>query len=221
MVVIPKGNRISERSAAIREEILTTAWEIARETSLSSVTLREIAERIGMQPPSLYTHFASKNAVFDAMYQQAWTELLDIMTATEDASARPPRRTLQDIAHTFFDFATADLARHQLMNQRTIPDFIPTEGAYQPAVDVLALLARRLEAIGLPGQRERDIWVALIGGLVDAQLANDPGGKRWERLLDRSVDMFADETGLPGKRIISRPTKTRTDVGSTRRRSFP
>ena len=37
----------------------------------------------------------------------------------------------------------------------------------------------------------------IIGGLVDAQLANDPGGDRWRRLLDRAVDMFADNLGLP------------------------
>jgi len=41
-----------------------------------------------------------------------------------------------------------------------------------------------------------DLYTALIGGLVDAQLANDPGGDRWRRLLDRSVDMYADNVGL-------------------------
>ena len=38
---------------------------------------------------------------------------------------------------------------------------------------------------------------AIIGGLVDQQLANDPGGDRWGRLVDRVVDMLADNLGLP------------------------
>jgi hypothetical protein len=34
-------------------------------------------------------------------------------------------------------------------------------------------------------------------GLIDAQQANDPGGDRWSRLLDRAIDMFADNVGIP------------------------
>jgi AcrR family transcriptional regulator len=210
MVALPKRNRAAERRAATRGEILDTAWDIAHETSLASLTLREIADRIGMQPPSLYTHFESKNAVFDAMFEQAWTDYRDLMEELDGQIPTQPRRALQAIAHTFFGYAVADLARHQLMNQRTIPDFAPSEQAYQPAVDVLEHLAKRLAAVGLPGQAERDLCVAVIGGLVDAQLANDPGGDRWEQLLDRAVDMFADETGLPGPRITPRTPERRT-----------
>lgn len=94
------------------------------------------------------------------------------------------------------------------MNQRTVPDFTPSEQAYQPAVEALELFTRQLTAMGLPGESERDLCVAIIGGLVDAQQANDPGGDRWGRLLDRAVDMFADETGLPGPRLTPRSTTT-------------
>lgn len=42
-----------------------------------------------------------------------------------------------------------------------------------------------------------DIWVGLIGGLVNQQLANDPGGTRWSALLDRAMDIWAYGVGLP------------------------
>src|ERR1700721_3182440 len=71
MVGVPKRDRQAERREATRQEILAAAWEIAHESGLISVTLREIAARIGMQPPSLYSHFASKNAIYDAMFGQA------------------------------------------------------------------------------------------------------------------------------------------------------
>ena len=35
-----------------------------------------------------------------------------------------------------------------------------------------------------------DIWTALMTGLVDQQIANDPGGDRWSRLVDEVVAMF-------------------------------
>ena len=31
---------------------------------------------------------------------------------------------------------------------------------------------------------------ALVTGLVDQQVSNDPGGDRWIRLIDESIDMF-------------------------------
>jgi hypothetical protein len=35
-----------------------------------------------------------------------------------------------------------------------------------------------------------DLWTALIAGLVDQQISNDPGGDRWIRLIDDVVTMF-------------------------------
>jgi AcrR family transcriptional regulator len=217
----PKGSRISERRKETRAEILRAAWDIAHESSIAALTLREVADRVGMQPPSLYTHFASKHAVFDAMFEQAWTEYLVLATALEAQLPTAPRPALRLIAHTFFDFAVADLARHQLMNQRTVPDFTPSEQAYRPAVEALEVFARALSAMGLPEQGERDLCVAVIGGLVDAQQANDPGGDRWERLLDRAVDMFADETGLPGPRLTPRSTVSGRGPARRGKRSTP
>jgi hypothetical protein len=45
--------------------------------------------------------------------------------------------------------------------------------------------------------RHLDLATALVTGLVDQQLSNDPGGDRWIRLIDESVDMFLDHC-LPG-----------------------
>jgi AcrR family transcriptional regulator len=205
MVALPKRDRLAERREATRQEIVEAAWAIARASSIAAVTLREIADRIGMRPPSLYTHFPSKNAVYDAMFEQAWSDYLDVARDAYQGLDDEPRLALRAAAHTFFDFAVADLARHQLMNQRTIPEFVPSAAAYQPAIEALEMFGALLARIGLPEEADRDLCVALIGGLVDAQLANDPGGTRWAQLIDRAVDMLADETGLPGERVTRRP----------------
>ena len=83
------------------------------------------------------------------------------------------------------------------MNQRTIPGFEPSAESYAPAVAVLELFSGHLADLGITSAEDMDLCTALIGGLADAQLANDPGGDRWARLVDRAVDMFADNVGLP------------------------
>jgi AcrR family transcriptional regulator len=193
----PNIDRQAERREATRRDILGAAWEVARTQGLAQVTLRDVAARVGMRAPSLYSHFDSKNAIYDAMFQDAWSECLRVALA--DEAHRPPRtaRTaLRRYARTFFDFAVADLARHQLMNQRTIPGFVPSEESYAPAVEVIRLLRERVERYGVKRQQDIDLYTAVVGGLVDGQLANDPGGTRYARLLDRAVDMYSDNLGL-------------------------
>ncbi len=149
-----------------------------------------------MQPPSLYSHFASKNAIYDAMYAEAWLTYEESAAALEPLPEHP-RVAIAKIARGFFDFAVADLARHQLMNQRTIPGFEPSADAYAPAVRVLEQCRAMLAGCGVTDSADVDIWLALIGGLIDQQLANDPRGDRYSRLLERAIDMWADAIGVP------------------------
>jgi AcrR family transcriptional regulator len=200
MTALPNRDRRAERREATRREILDAAWEIARRDGLSAITLREVADRIGMRSPSLYSHFESKNAIFDAMFGQAWSELSAAFDALGPRQGNA-RRALLEEAETFFDFGTADLARHQLMNRRTIPDFAPSPEAYQMSVAVYERMRAVLRTRGVRSQADLDLWTALVGGFVDQQMANDPGGTRWRRQLPRLVDMYCDEVGIAGPRI--------------------
>lgn len=192
----PNRDRPAERRAATRREIVAAAWEVARDRGLGQLTLREVAQRVGMRAPSLYSHFESKNAIYDAMFADAWTEFLEVSQAADGHTPKSPRAALKHYAQTFFDFAVADLARNQLMNQRTIPGFEPSPEAYAPSVAVLEMFRERAMTHGVRTPEDVDLYTALVGGLADSQLANDPGGDRWGRLLDRAIDMYADNLGL-------------------------
>lgn len=83
------------------------------------------------------------------------------------------------------------------MNIRTVPDFAPTEENYRPAVRVYERMTQVLAGIGITDPAELDLYTAVVSGLVDQQWANDPGGTRWARLVDRASDMYATAVGLP------------------------
>jgi AcrR family transcriptional regulator len=201
-------DRRTKLREATRREILAAAWEVAREEGIGAVTLRDIAGRVGMRPPSLYTHFGSKMAIYDAMYRQGWEDYLAVVAGLEPRLPRQPRPALVVVAGSFFDFALAEPARAQLMNQRLVPGFEPTPEAYAPAVQVLDRLRGTLARLGADGDAAVDLFTAVVGGLVSQQIANDPGGRRWRRLLERAMDMYADEVGLPGPRLTPRPGGT-------------
>jgi AcrR family transcriptional regulator len=199
VIVKPNRDRRTERHEAIRREILDAAWDAAHEAGIAGLTLRDIATRVGMQQPSLYSHFASKQAIYDAMFQQAWQAYLDHTRASIDGLPADPRARLIAIAEHYFDFAVADLPRHQLMDVNVVPNFQPSPQAYAPAVQVYQVMLDQLRGLGITAQEDADIYTALIGGLVNQQLANDPRGQRWRRLIPRVMNMFADDLGLEGR----------------------
>ncbi len=192
----PSGDRIARRREATRREILAAAWEVAREQGIGQLTLRQVAARVGMRAPSLYSHFDSKNAIYDAMFGQGWSEYLALCQEMRPTLPEGPRARLRAIAHQFFEPSVADPAWFQLLNQRLVPGFEPSAEAYAPSLAVMDLLQSEMADVGITDDVALDMWVAMLGGLVAAQLANDPGGARYRRLLDRAVDMYADHVGL-------------------------
>ena len=177
---------------------------------MAEFTLRDLAERVGMRAPSLYTHFESKNAIYDAMFGQAWSDFEQVALAELAELPQAPRAAIRRVARVFFDFAVANPARHQLMNQRPIPGFVPSADSYAPAVRVLELGQQLFSSLGLTDPSDNDIWDAIIVGLVNQQLANDPGGTRWSALLDRAIDIWADGVGLPPDPPARRPADNPT-----------
>jgi AcrR family transcriptional regulator len=194
---VPNVDRQSRRREQTRREILDAAWEVARTSGLTGLTLRDVAQRVGMRAPSLYSHFESKHAIYDAMFGEAWSAYEDVKTREEWALTDDLRQCAHLIARTFFDFAVADPARYQLMNQRLIPGFEPSPESYAPAVRVLDAGHRIVRDRGLADPDDFTLLIAFVGGLIDQQISNDPGGDRFARMLPRAVDMWADGVGLP------------------------
>ncbi|MDZ7676649.1 MAG: TetR family transcriptional regulator [Acidimicrobiales bacterium] len=98
---------IDRRREQTRGEILDAAWELCRQDGLVALSLRNLAERVGMRAPSLYAI----------------------------------------------------------------------------AEEVLQSAGRAMAAAGVSEPRLLDLWTALLTGLTDQQISNDPGGDRWYRLL--------------------------------------
>lgn len=188
MLAKPGGDRRAERHAATKAEILDAAWEIARTEGLAAVSLRDIARRVRMRPPSLYNYFDSKNAIYDAMYAQGVQQFAD--TQPQEGMTGDARHDLSSIGHYFVRFCSADHARYQLLFQRTLPGFEPSPESFAVSEASLARVAEQLERCGITDPRAVDLFTALGTGLAAQQIANDPGGDRWIRLIDDAVEMF-------------------------------
>ena len=192
-----RRDRRRDRHEATKQEILDTAWSMVRAQGLAALTLRALARAVDMEPQSLYTYFASKNALYDRMFADGNREL-ERRFADADIPG-DARGALRAVARTFVEFAAQDQARYQLLFLRTVPQFQPSEESYAIAAEILARVRAILSRAGLRDDADFDLWTAIVAGLASQQLANDPGGDRYLRLIDDAVDMFGGHILDPGR----------------------
>jgi AcrR family transcriptional regulator len=181
---------VADRRSQRRDQILVAAWEIATEVGLGAVSLHEVARRVGIRQPSLYGYVASKLDLYDAMYGQAYEELVGRLDAMP--SHGTAREQLLRVSRVVLDFVVEDPPRQQLMFQRTIPGFEPSSGSYALAKRGMNGCAGLLWALGPASPAHVDVYTALVGGLAAQQVANDPGGDRFARHLEALLEVFLD-----------------------------
>jgi AcrR family transcriptional regulator len=184
--------RITARRRAAAEEIVAVAWELSRAHGLGNFSMRELGDRVGMRAQSVYSYFASKHDIYDAMFAEGNRALIEHMRAPDDGAGADPAARIERGIGRFFEFCTADPVRYQLLFQRTIPDFVPSAESYALARAAYDGMLADLLELGIC-EDDADLFTGVVAGLVAQQLSNEPGGDRWERLIPRVARMLLRE----------------------------
>ena len=191
MAELPNPDRRAARREAKIATIVHEAWVLSRAEGLTGISLRDLADRVGLRQPSLYAYFDSKLALYDAMFADGNRQLLAF--TADVAVTSDPERDLVEFVERIVQFSSADVERHQLLFQRTIPGFEPSATSYEIALQFLDRSTTLLHAAGVTRAADLDLFTALAAGLTHQQVANDPGGNRWVKQADRVVAMFLTE----------------------------
>jgi len=182
------GERRLRRHEETREQIVAHAIDIMGTQGVAGLSLGDLARRIGVRTPSLYTYFDSKNALYDELFRRGWQECHDQVRAhSERLGAITPLTDvigrLQALQATFVRWALNHPALSQLMFLRPVPAWEPSPAAYEAAVQFLRLLVDEINAYRDHGLLRPDadpdevvINLTTIGtGVIASQLANEPG----------------------------------------------
>ena len=184
-------SKVAQRRSERTREIVDAAWELAQEMGLATITLRALAHEVGIRQPSLYEYFDSKHALYDAMFADGNGQLLHRLDTVKLPA--DPRRALKKILRAFVDFALEDAPRCELLFERHIPGFDPSPSSYALAQEALGRVVAVMQAAGIRDDGDIDCLVAMVAGLMEAQMSNDPDGNRWTKHLDRLVDLYVDD----------------------------
>ena len=112
----PKGS--GER---LRGEIIAAAREcLTRLGNADAVSIRAVAAHVGVTPPSIYLHFADKEALLDAVLVDLFTELDDVMQQAAAGIDDPLERLRQHgLAYVRFARSSPEYYRLATMAVRT------------------------------------------------------------------------------------------------------
>jgi AcrR family transcriptional regulator len=170
-----------------RAEILDIAVALADERGLAAVSMRAIAERVGVTPMALYPYIGNKTALLDAMLGHLLGQLQPVRAGA--AAAGTWRELLGAIARTARAVVTAHPWAAELVFARpaVTPDSVRT-------VDLLytALLAAGVPAAEVP-RLERMLSTVVIGFA-----ASEAGGRFGSRDDPRSFRGILPDGTLPG-----------------------
>ena len=183
--------KVAERREARTQEIVDVAWKLAAVDGIGGFSMRAVARELGIRQPSLYEYFDSKLALYDAMFADGNRRLLAVLDALDLPD--DPREAGKVHTRAFVQFSLDHPEVHALLFTRPIPGFEPSAVSYAVAQQVLDGSVALMQASGVTDPGDVDCMVAMIAGLLSAQLTNDPGGDRWVRHLDRLVDLYVED----------------------------
>jgi AcrR family transcriptional regulator len=184
----------------LADDIVRGALAIIERTgSDDAVTLRAVAREVGIAAPSIYAHFADREAIIMAAVVGIFDELADSVERAETSAGADPVDRLLAGCQAYLDYGLAHPARYGLLFS---PRGLPPEDYCQPVpigpdgspvlefgAEAFSLLVRGIQecvAAGVSASEDvlgdaTGVWVALHGAVT---LRTAVPGFPWPELAD-------------------------------------
>jgi len=153
----------------LRGEIIAAARDIlAQHGSADAVSIRAVAAHAGVTPPSIYLHFADKDALLDAVAADLFAHIGEAMRVAAEGVEHPLERLRrQGLACVRFARENAEVYRLAMMSMRTeagdADEVIGTSAFQQITATIRDCMDAGIFAEGDPLPIALELWAAAHG----------------------------------------------------------
>lgn len=179
--VLTPQQRRQRNHDEVSANILQAAREVMREQGVADLNLQQIARRVGMRAPSLYNYFASRNAIYEALFvmgMQMYRERLGVLLDTYGVTWEGLERAMEG----YLSFALENPELYQLLFERPVPGFVPSADGMAESRKLLELAQRMAEEAIVTGTFKTslsadvtaNLFISLMHGFTALHLANEP-----------------------------------------------
>lgn len=172
--MIAKPARDTYRHGNLRAEALKAAYRLVADGGYVALSLRQVADEVGVAHRSLYNHFKDREALLDAVATEAYLKLAAIV-----AKAQTP----EDYVAKYIRFALANRPIYALITSRPHGTMKHTP-PLQTAAHKVITEAMRIFCAGIASSEERrrtvmKVYVILYGAisLYAAGILDQPSEK--------------------------------------------
>jgi AcrR family transcriptional regulator len=155
-----KPRRATYRHGNLRAASLKAASRLVAKGGHVRLSLREVADAVGVTHRSLYNHFRDREALLDAVATDAYTRL---------AARLVKARTPQDYTAAYVRFALANRAIYALMTSRphaTMKRNPPLQSAVHKVItEAMRIFAGDIESPAARRRAVMKVYITLYGGI--------------------------------------------------------
>lgn len=213
---MPTTTRKTRRRALPLDEdrVVTAAFDVLEREGFDALTVRRIADHLGVRNPALYWHVAGKQQIVDGMARRMLDEVASATRAAGSADRLGWRGLLQASARSF---------RHVMRLHRDGARVLAAADISRSPM--AALQADALDALGAAGFAERDALIGVVavfdytlGATFEEQ--EDPArsttAKTGTAVFEGGLDLLLDGLATRARRGLIRPRGRRHPRSSGR-----
>lgn len=154
------------RGPELREQVLQAAMELLSETGdESAVSIRAVAQRVGVSAPSIYLHFADKAALLDAACEEVFEALHQRLRA-QAQDATDPFRALRAQGNAYVHFALENPEHYRIVMSKDSAgsaERAVASGAFLLLVETVTACVELGVFEGEPLELALSLWAAVHG----------------------------------------------------------
>jgi AcrR family transcriptional regulator len=155
-----KPRRATYRHGNLKAAALKAAFRLVAKAGHEQLSLREVADAVGVAHRSLYNHFRDREALLDAVATEAYTRL-----AAQLVKVQAP----EEYTATYVRFALANRAIYALMTSRphaTMKHNPPLQSAVHKVItEAMRIFCTHIETPAARRRAVMKVYITLYGGI--------------------------------------------------------
>jgi AcrR family transcriptional regulator len=185
---MPIEDRRARERAARHRLILETARKLAESEGWDAVTTRRLATEIEYSQPVLYKHFASMEAIAEALAIDGFGELAGALRAARTSGATT-ESALIPMAQAYLAFARENPALYDAMFIRATRLAFAAEDTPAPLVEAFNELRAAIAAVS--GERDPDTLTEVFWAALHGLTMLDRGGRLRPQHAGERIELLA------------------------------
>ncbi len=209
-----RKSRTSEEIEKIKDDIIEAALELILDVGFSKMSMRKLAEKVGMTATNLYYYYSSKDEIYLHLQIKGFKLLLGIMQTIYDHE-KNPYEALKKMIRAYLEFGFKNPDYYRIMLNSDTPRYTEYKGteiepvAYQDlelalslgrvAAQVISDISKVNPSVLIEDAdfRAKQIWITLHGIVV---LTNKKILPEAENNPEKLIDRMCEELIVPFKK---------------------